>query len=120
MAFDYSGFKDLANGMIAEFGQTATLRKLTYSGTIEKIRTQDDTTVKVVEIDAETDLPYRAKDGAVIPWSVRTFYMGTEAGVVPDVEDLLLLASGESLSVNEIVTTAPSGDAVVYEIRVEV
>ena len=121
-AFNYTGLVNTANRLIERFGQAATLRKpgegFIGRGRDRRPAAYSDHAVTVVDkgIVSET-MPGR--DGASVVEKSRQLVMSTAAGVVPENRDLVLMQTGEQLTVVDVETSNPGGTAIVHKLKVE-
>ena len=121
MAFDYSSLKQTANRLIERFGQTAVLEKPGegYVGRGRDRRpaafTRHDVTVVDKGVVAEA-MP--GGDGTSVVERSRQIVMSVAARVVPETRDVLLIG-GERLTVVDAEAASPSGDTIVYKLKVE-
>ena len=112
---DFDDLRDMATDLITEYGQTATLRSVSVSGNGPGRREEmTETTITVVDNGISNMLNQNG-----IPELSRSLDMRVEAGVVPTVEDSVVLQSGEVLKIIRVQPTSPSGEVVMYRLRVE-
>lgn len=84
MTFDYAKSRRTAERLIARFGQSATLRKITNSGTEwAPTQTEADTTITAVDLNEQV----RDNSGTLVGQTRRTLYVSTSAGIAPEKGD---------------------------------
>lgn len=110
MAFNYAGARATAAGLIANFGQSATLHKVTAGGTeFSPTLTEADFTITVVDLDQKI----RDASGTLIGQSMRTLYIDA-TGAVPEKGDAVTVG-GLRHEIAEVRTLNPGGTTVLYE-----
>ncbi len=112
MSFNYAAARATAERLIARFGQSATLRKVSRSGTAYAPTIDEtDTTITVVDLNQRV----RDQSGTLIGQSQRTLYVSTSAGVVPEKDDKVVIGGTEH-EIGEVRALSPGGTVVFYEV----
>lgn len=127
MAFDYTRSKATAERLIARFGQSATLRQITNSGTEwAPTQTEADTTITVVDLNERV----RDASGTLVGQTQRTLLVSTSAGVAPGKGDKvavgideaafgLLDAAAQDERLHEVIEVrplSPGGTVILHEV----
>lgn len=112
MTFDYAKSAATAKRLIAQFGQSVTLRQVSNSGT-EYAPTQTTTDTAITAVD----LNMRARDlnGTLVGETLRTLYVATGAGVAPGKGDKIQIG-GAWHEIAEVRPLAPGGTVVMWEV----
>lgn len=111
MTFDYARSRATAERLLARFGQSATLRKITTSGPeYAPVLTETDSTITVVDLERRV----RDADGTLVGQSLRTLYVSTSAGETPEKGDKVVIG-GVQHDIAEVRTLAPGGTVVMWE-----
>lgn len=111
MAFNYTRSKATAERLLANFGQTVTLRKRTASGSGRNPSySETDTSVVAVDLNEVN----RNAPGSLNERTDRKLLVSTSAGVAPDTNDRVLL-DGEWHTIGMVMPLAPGGTTIMYE-----
>ena len=111
MTFDYARSAQTAQRLIARFGQSATLRQITNSGTeYAPTQTETDTAITVVDLNQKV----RDASGTLVGQSMRTLYVSTSAGVTPAKGDKVVIGGTEH-EIAQVRALAPGGVNVMWE-----
>lgn len=114
-AFDYSGIKATAEGLIERFGQAGTLTQTANSGTAyDPTRVDTDHTVNVALLNFKTS----EIDGTVIQQGDKKAYLSTDDLTVVPVPGDKLNANSEDHRVMMVEPINPGGTVVVYKLQV--
>lgn len=117
MAFDYAPLADVAVSLIADFGQDATIRRVS-GGTYDPVTgtttgtTTTDTTVSAVVVGISKD--YAAQLGGNVQAGDRMALIATDA---PLVSDSLILGS-DTWAILDVQEVNPGGTALLYKAHV--
>jgi len=116
MAFDYTASRSTAARLIANFGQSASIRRLTNGGsdTWAPTQTPADTTVTCVV----TDYAHRERDGTRIQAKDRKVYVSAlDLAITPTPGDKFVLGA----MVYDIISVGPlepGGTVILFELQV--
>jgi hypothetical protein len=111
MTFNYARAKATAERLIANFGQTATLRQISKGGDEwAPSLTETDTSVTVVDLNREV----RDAAGTLTGQTKRTLYVSTAAGVTPAKGDKVVIGGTEH-EIDVVRTLAPGGTTLMWE-----
>jgi len=112
VAFDYTRSRQTAERLIARFGQSATLRQITNSGTEwAPTQTETDTTITVVDLNERV----RDNSGTLVGQTQRTLLVSTSAGVTPGKGDKVFIG-GAWHEVSEVRPLSPGGAVILHEV----
>jgi len=114
MAFDYARAQATAARLIANFGATASLIKVTSSGDEFAPTRTEAAPVAITVVDLERE--QRDATGTLVGESVRTLYMSVVAGVVPEKGDKVVVKTVEH-EIDSVATLAPASTDVLYMIE---
>lgn len=111
MTFNYARAATTATRLISRCGQSATLRRITNSGTEwAPTQSETDTTITVVDLEREV----RDASGTLTGQSMRTLYVSTSANVTPAKGDKVVIGGVEH-EIDAVRTLAPGGVNVMWE-----
>jgi len=121
MTFDYTRQKATAERLLARFGQTCTLRKITNTGT-EFDPTQTTTDADVTAVDLNQRI--RDRDGTLVGQTLRTLYVSTAAGVTPKKGDSVAVGVAKAsvtsstpfIEISEVRPLSPGGVNMMWEV----
>lgn len=112
--YDYARTRATAERLIARFGQTAALRRVTNTGPEwDPTQTTTDYPCKLAVLDyAKRDV-----DGTLIRQTDRMVYLSTAGLTIsPDVNDTLVI-EGSALTVVNVKPLSPAGVVLMYEVQ---
>ena len=115
-AFDYDEMVDLADELVAEFGQTGAVRRTPQTGT--GYNPTDGTPVNHTAVFAVIDYSSRDIDGTRVLATDKRVIMGVGAlTITPATTDLLVEAGGGVYKIVNVSPINPAGTVVAYEIQ---
>jgi hypothetical protein len=121
MTFDYARPKATAKRLLARFGQTCTLRKITNIGTgFDPIQEPTDADVTAVDLNQRI----RGRDGTLIGQTLRTLYVSTAAGITPEKGDSVAVGVAKAsvtsatpfIEIAEVRPLSPGGVNLMWEV----
>lgn len=112
MAFNYANSKATAERLLANFGQTVTLRKRTASGGTDWNPSHTDVDTSVIAVDLnQVD---RNAPGSLAEKTTRKLLISTSAGVEPETNDRVQI-SAEWHTIGMVMPLSPGGTVIMYE-----
>lgn len=118
MAINYAQLANDVSAVIEEFGATAILRKTSGGATTPwgtETATQTDTEITVVDDNIQN----RYIDGTLTTRRARVLLVSVAAGVVPAKADQVQVR-GVWHDIEEVLTTAPGGVDLLYELELAI
>jgi hypothetical protein len=118
MAINYTQLRNDVSAVIDEFGFAATLRKTTGGASTPwgtETPTETDTEITVVDDNIQN----RYIDGTLTTRRARVLLVSVAAGVVPAKEDRVQVR-GVWFDIEEVLTTAPGGVDLLYELELAI
>lgn len=116
-SFDYARATATAQRLIARFGQSATLQRITNSGTsYNPTRTPADHACTVVVLDFDDTLV----DGTRIKKSDRRVIMSTAGLTIEPTTTDKLIVDGQTYAVHAVTSLNPGGTTVYWELQARV
>jgi len=124
MTFDYARPKATAERLLARFGQTCTLRKITNIGTeFDPVQMTTDADVTAVDLNQRI----RDRDGTLIGQTLRTLYVSTAASVTPEKGDSVAVGVAKAsvaistpfIEIAEVRLLSPGGTSLMWEVDLQ-
>ena len=121
MSFDYARPKATAERLLARFGQTCTLRKITNIGTeFDPAQTTTDADITAVDLSQRL----RDRDGTLVGQTLRSLYVSTAAGVTPKKCDSVAVGVAKAsvtsstpfIEIAEVRPLSPGGVNLMWEV----
>ena len=109
----YDAFSDLAVDLLAEFGDAATLRRVSRAYDVASGKTSN-TTADIAVRAVLKEVAARNENGELSITTQATLAAKTTASA-PQVDDLLVMA-GKTYRIVTVLTSAPIGEAITYKL----